>query len=90
MGQGIKSCISGSLYRVDSSRYSDLSLWDTHRTHVPLLTLLQPSVSLDIVKSLLRMYEEGGAIPRWPIANGTQWSSCVQQTTLILQSTLAV
>lgn len=52
------------------SHYSDLSLWDIHRTQTSLLTLLQPSVSLDIVKSLIRMYKDGGVLPRWPIANG--------------------
>ena len=51
--------------------FSDLSLWDIHRTQAPLLTLLQPDVSSGIVESLLRMYEQGGALPRWPIANGT-------------------
>lgn len=53
-----------------TSHYSDLSLWDIHRTQTSLLTLLQPNVSLDIVKSLIRMYQDGGALPRWPIANG--------------------
>ena len=52
------------------SHYSDLSLWDIHRTQTSLLTLLQPNVSLDIVKSLIRMYKDGGVLPRWPIANG--------------------
>ena len=52
------------------SHYSDLSLWDIHRTQTSLLTLLQPNVSLDIVKSLIRMYQDGGVLPRWPIANG--------------------
>lgn len=52
------------------SYYSDLSLWDIHRTQAPLLTFLKPNVSLGIVTSLIKMYEEGGALPRWPIANG--------------------
>lgn len=51
-------------------RFSDLSLWDIHHTQTPLLSLLQPSVALDIVQSLVDMYKEGGTLPRWPIANG--------------------
>ena len=57
-------------YNCSFSHYSDLSLWDIHRTQTSLLTLLQPNVSLDIVKSLIRMYKDGGVLPRWPIANG--------------------
>lgn len=56
------------------SRYfSDLSLWDIHRTQAPLLTLLRPDISSGITHSLLSMYEQGGALPRWPIANGKQF-----------------
>lgn len=25
---------------------------------------------MDLVKSLIRMYKDGGVLPRWPIANG--------------------
>lgn len=54
--------------------YSDLSLWDIHRTQAPLLTLLRPDVASSITHSLLYMYEQGGALPRWPIANGNSMS----------------
>lgn len=50
-------------------RYTDMSIWDIHRTQVPLLDLLRPDVSADIARSLVGMYLEGGDIPRWPIAN---------------------
>ena len=52
------------------SYYSDLSLWDIHRTQVPLLTFLRPDVAEGVVNSLVAMYQEGGVLPRWPIANG--------------------
>lgn len=52
-----------------SSYYSDMSLWDTHRTQNPLLGLLLPNVAADSVRSLFTMYNEGGDIPRWPLAN---------------------
>jgi putative alpha-1,2-mannosidase len=35
-----------------------------------LLTLLKPNVQRDIVRSLLNMYDQGGDLPKWPIANG--------------------
>lgn len=48
--------------------YSDLSLWDTYRTTHPLYTLLWPDAHADMLRSFARMVEQGGAIPRWPLA----------------------
>lgn len=48
--------------------YSDLSLWDTFRTLHPWLTLLYPEVQRDIIVSLLKMYEQDGFLPIWPVA----------------------
>eukprot|EP00118_Oscarella_pearsei_P026501 m.809 g.809 ORF g.809 m.809 type:complete len:745 (+) comp4904_c0_seq1:2-2236(+) len=55
--------------------YTDMSIWDIHRTQIPLLCLVQPSVATDIAKSLVRMYQDGGDLPRWPIAN--VYSGCM-------------
>jgi len=50
--------------------YTDMSIWDVHRTQFPWLALIRPNVMSDIVNSLLLMYEQGGDLPRWPFANG--------------------
>jgi predicted alpha-1,2-mannosidase len=50
--------------------YSDMSIWDVHRTQMPLLSLLYPDRMRDITKSLISMIEQGGYLPRWPMANG--------------------
>lgn len=50
--------------------YSDFSLWDTFRTLHPLLFLLEPKISADMMQSLTRMYVEGGSMPIWPLAEG--------------------
>jgi predicted alpha-1,2-mannosidase len=50
--------------------YSDFSLWDTYRTLHPLLNLVQRDRSGDMMQSLVRMYEEGGDLPKWPLAFG--------------------
>jgi predicted alpha-1,2-mannosidase len=55
--------------------YTDFSLWDTYRTEHPLLTLLLPQRQRDMAQSLVRMYEQGGFVPIWPI--GTGESSCM-------------
>ena len=50
--------------------YSDFSLWDTYRTLHPLLVWLKPRVQRDMVRSLIAMMKQGGALPRWPLATG--------------------
>ncbi|MCG3173884.1 MAG: hypothetical protein GMKNLPBB_02091 [Myxococcota bacterium] len=50
--------------------YSDFSLWDTYRTQHPWLILTQPARQTDMVRSLIAMAEQGGTLPRWPMANG--------------------
>jgi len=46
--------------------YDDFSMWDTYRCLHPLLTLLEPKRSLDMVKSLVLKAEQGGWIPIFP------------------------
>ncbi len=53
----------------DFEYYSDLSLWDTFRTLHPWLTLVYPEVQRDIIVSLLKMYEQDGFLPIWPVAS---------------------
>lgn len=45
--------------------YTDLSLWDTFRTFHPLVVLLHPDYARDMAISLVKMYEQGGAFPKW-------------------------
>ncbi|MBO4641954.1 MAG: glycoside hydrolase family 92 protein [Bacteroidaceae bacterium] len=42
-----------------SEYYSSWSLWDTYRTKFPLITLLQPKRSKDIMQSLAQLYVTG-------------------------------
>ena len=48
--------------------YSVFSLWDTFRTLHPLLTLIDRARTADFVKTMLRMYQEGGRLPVWELA----------------------
>ena len=50
--------------------YVDDSLWDTYRSEHPLELLLAPSRQLDMVRSYIRMYEQGGWMPRDPTVDG--------------------
>ena len=49
--------------------YTDMSLWDVHRTQFPWLSLAMPDVFTDIIASLQEMARVGGDLPRWPLAN---------------------
>ena len=54
--------------------YTDFSLWDTYRTLHPLLILLLPEASADMAQSLVRMAEQWGGLPRWPLATSDSGS----------------
>ncbi len=50
--------------------YANFSGWDIYRSEVPLLALLAPAQTSDMMQSLVEDAAESGALPRWPIANG--------------------
>ena len=47
--------------------YSTLSLWDTFRAENPLLNIIQPQRSTDIIQSMLTYYDEQGRLPVWTL-----------------------
>ncbi|ULB35122.1 GH92 family glycosyl hydrolase [Proteiniphilum propionicum] len=53
--------------KTDSARYTVFSLWDTYRNVHQLLTLLYPEKQLNMVRSIVNMYKEGGWLPRWEL-----------------------
>src|SRR6266851_3891385 len=53
----------------DHVQYANYSGWDIYRTEIPLLAWLAPHETSDMIQSLILDAEQGGALPRWPIAN---------------------
>lgn len=55
----------------DSSRryFDDYSLWDTYRAQHPLVTLLHPSLSGEMMQSLVDKYRSGSWLPIFPCWN---------------------
>lgn len=49
--------------------YSDFSMWDIYRAQLPLLHLLFPEVSKDMVQSLVKKAEQGDWMPIFPCWN---------------------
>jgi predicted alpha-1,2-mannosidase len=64
----------GQIHQADFTYYSDFSLWDTYRTAHPLFALLTPAIQEDFNRSLVRMLDDGGHLPRWPLAHGNTWA----------------
>lgn len=51
-------------------QYANFSGWDIYRTQIPLLALLAPRRTSDILQSLVNDAQQGGGLPRWSLANG--------------------
>ena len=54
----------------DFTYYGEFSLWDTYRTVHPLYTIVLPQRQNDMVKSLLKIAEQGGWLPKWAWSEG--------------------
>lgn len=52
----------------DGLHYTVFSLWDTYRALHPLLNWLEPVRSRDFIRTMLRMYKQGGQLPVWELA----------------------
>ena len=49
--------------------YANYSGWDTYRSEMPLLAMIEPRRMEDMAQSIVLMYQQGGWIDRWPQAN---------------------
>jgi predicted alpha-1,2-mannosidase len=60
----------GQVHTADGyTRYTNFSEWDTYRSEMPLLALLAPQQTSDMLRSLLAAGQETGQLPKWPVAN---------------------
>ncbi|MFI9723469.1 GH92 family glycosyl hydrolase [Streptomyces sp. NPDC052396] len=48
--------------------YQNWSLWDTYRSQAQLLSLLAPREARDMARSVLRVEQDGGWLPKWGYA----------------------
>lgn len=56
-----------SIYKaIGFDYYDDFSMWDTYRTLHPLMTILEPKKSLDMIKSLIIKAQQGNWMPIFP------------------------
>lgn len=45
--------------------YSDNGFWDTYRTEYPLLAILSPTLTAEMMQAWVNVYKEGGWMPKW-------------------------
>lgn len=62
--------IDDKVRKVDFNNYSCLSQWDVYRTQMPLLTILNPDVMQDFVKTYMSIYDQNGKLPIWALQGG--------------------
>lgn len=53
---------------VKKPMYTIFSLWDTFRALHPLLTIIDPDLNNELIRSLLIKKQEGGIFPMWELA----------------------
>lgn len=58
----------GKIHKAEGyNRYTLFSLWDTFRALHPLLTITQPDLVDNLVKSMIAFYDEYGLLPTWDL-----------------------
>jgi predicted alpha-1,2-mannosidase len=56
--------------RAGHAEYANYSDWDIYRTEVPLIALVAPGETSDMMQSLVDAFRQEGWLPRWPLVNG--------------------
>ncbi len=69
---GLYTGFDGKIHRVRPGHheYANYSDWDIYRTEVPLLALLAPGETSDMMQSLVDAAHQEGWLPRWALVNG--------------------
>ncbi|MBL7951017.1 MAG: GH92 family glycosyl hydrolase [Flavobacteriales bacterium] len=59
--------MDGEVHKADHNVYTVFSLWDTFRGLHPLMTILEPDMTSDWIKTFLLHYQQGGRLPVWEL-----------------------
>ena len=78
---------TGRIGKTDGTRYTTFSLWDTYRNYHQLMSLLYPEEQLDMVRSMLEMYDENGWLPKWELNSTETFTMVGDPATVVLADT---
>lgn len=59
--------MDGEVHHADHDVYTVFSLWDTFRALHPLMTILEPDMTRDWIRTFLLHYQQGGRLPVWEL-----------------------
>jgi predicted alpha-1,2-mannosidase len=60
----------GKIHRAAGyTQYANFSEWDIYRSEIPLLAMIDPQQTSDMMQSLVEDAEQGGRLPKWELAN---------------------
>ncbi len=61
----------GQVHKTDVGHveYANFSGWDVYRTQIPLIALLDPTRTSDMMRSFVHAAQAWGFLPRWSLAN---------------------
>ena len=59
--------MDGEVHHTDRPIYTVFSLWDTFRALHPLMTILEPEMTADMIRTFLLHYQQGGRLPVWEL-----------------------
>lgn len=62
---------TGKIGNTEGTRYTVFSLWDTYRNLHQLMSLVYPQQQSEMIKSMLKMYDENSWLPKWEL-NSTE------------------
>ncbi len=60
----------GKIHEAKRNFFVDDWIWDTYLAHHPLRSILQPDLEADMIDSYLRMYDQSGWLPTFPLLFG--------------------
>lgn len=73
--------------KTSSVRFTTFSLWDTYRNYHQLMTLLYPEQQLDMVKSMLDIYDQSGWLPKWELNSTETFTMVGDPASIVLADT---
>ncbi|SHG24483.1 alpha-1,2-mannosidase, putative [Salegentibacter echinorum] len=78
---------TGEIGKTDGTRYTVFSLWDTYRNYHQLMTLLYPQEQLEMVHTMLDMYDENGWLPKWELNSTETFTMVGDPASVVLADT---
>lgn len=68
-------------------RYTTFSLWDTYRNYHQLFSLLFPQEQIDMVQTMLDIYNESGWLPKWELNSTETFTMVGDPATIVIADT---